>query len=79
LKACASARVAAFWSFRPLLPDARVCPEAVNGHRGNNDDLRGNSRLFLVARRTTLEILRHLDVITARPAPFTEHFIKSVV
>src|SRR5439155_11271375 len=51
----------------PLLANAGMRSKTVNGYLGNDHDLRGNSGSILVPRRTTLEVLRYLNVITAGP------------
>src|SRR5262249_50293492 len=62
----------------PFLPDSGMGPEPMNRHLGNNHDLSGDSSLLFTAGRATLEVLRHLDVITAGPAPFAEYFVQTI-
>jgi len=62
----------------PLFANAGMRPKPANRYLTNDDDFRGNCRSRLVPRRATLEVLRHLDVITAGPTPFTEDVVQSI-
>src|SRR5262249_53887995 len=63
---------------RPLFADTRVRSKTANRHLRNDYDFRRDCSFGLVARRSTLEVLRHLHVIAADPSPFTEHFVQTI-
>ncbi len=50
----------------------------MNRHFGYDYDFRGHCGPRLVPGRATLEVLRHLDVITAGPTPFAKHSIQAI-